>query len=86
MLLVDSITVDLQSRFSDETFNKLSELSSLIPVSIILTNGHESVDVAAHLVRMFSTVSDSASGCQLANGEINLWRQKWVRHRSEKPT
>jgi len=87
--LVDSITVDLRRRFSAETLNKLSELSFLIPASIVQTNGNESVDVAAHLMRMFSTVSDSdstASACKLKlNGEINLWRQKWVRHRTEQP-
>ena len=59
----------------------------MIPASIVQTNGHESVGVAAHLIRMYSTVSDGASACQLKlNGEINLWRQKWVRHRTEKPT
>jgi len=87
--LVDSITVDLRSRFSDETLNKLSELSSLIPASIVQTDGHESLDVAAHLMRMFSTVGegDSASACQFKlNGEINLWRQKWVRQSTVKPT
>ena len=41
---------------------------------------------------MFSGESDGASpsaisACQLKlNGEIHLWRQKWVRHRTEKPT
>jgi hypothetical protein len=86
--LVDSITVDLRSRFSDETLNKLSELSTLIPASIVQTDGHESLDVAAHLMRMFSTVveGDSASACQFKlNGEINFWRQKWVRQSTAKP-
>jgi len=56
--LVDSMTVDLRSHFGDETLNKLGELFSLIPGSILQTNGHESVGVAVHLMRMNSTVSD----------------------------
>jgi len=50
--LVDSITADLRSHFGDKTLNKLSELSSLISASIVQTDGHESVGVAAHLMHM----------------------------------
>jgi len=64
----------------------LSELSSLIPASIVQTDGHESVGLEAHLMLMYNTVSDgeSKSACQLKlNDEINLSKQKWVRHSTE---
>jgi len=34
---------------------------------------------------MVNQISKSASRLKL-NGEINLWKQKWVRHIAEKPT
>jgi len=47
---VDSITVDLGSRFCDSALNTLSKLSFMIPASILHTDGHESVGVGVVVV------------------------------------
>jgi len=85
--LVDSITVDLVMKRLTSWVNFPAWCQ--LPSYRQMDTSHESVGVAAHLMRMYSTLSngESKSICQLKlNSKINLWKQKWVCHRTEKPT
>jgi hAT family C-terminal dimerisation region len=77
--LLDAITTDLRSRFSDEILGKLDALSCFIPSFIIV--GPDRF-VTSELFAQYKTCLTEAaepSGELRLRGEFDIWKQKWLR-------
>ena len=84
--LLDAVITDMQSRFGEETMSALSELVYFIPAIIV-----KSVDIHTHIFdhllkryhNIFNVI-EPAYQFKL-QGEIALWRHKWVTLQAERP-
>ena len=84
--LLDAVITDMQSRFGEETMSALSELAYFIP-AIIVKSAEIHTDIFDHLLKRyhhFFDVIEPAYQFKL-QGEIALWRQKWVTLQAERP-
>ena len=92
--LLESITVDLKSRFPSETLN-VFELTSLIPSNVlkVLRNGDADDSklqlqrYVSRIMNLYSNLMDVNCNRTLMNvkftGELQLWRARWMRVANE---
>jgi len=82
--LLDCIISDFHSRFQDNILNILTELVFFIPSHIVLTDGEDCVGVDSFLAKYSDCLPGPVDKFVL-RGEVDLWRQKWLRTRTANP-
>jgi hypothetical protein len=84
--LLDSITVDLKTRFQSETLD-MFELTNLIPSNVVKLSNNADDKLVQHCVsrilNLYSNLLDVSSNRELLHvklvAELQLWRVKWLR-------
>lgn len=79
--LLDAVTSDLRSRFSDDVLNKLDSLSYFIPSFVV---GPDRCNIPDLYLQYKACLEQSAGELRLRS-ELDLWKQKWSRVKDETP-
>ena len=81
--LLDAVITDMRSRFSDETLSNFNDLAYFIP-AVIAQSTDVPVPLTDRLLRRYSGIIEPMYQFAL-DGELALWRQKWLSQLSDRP-
>ena len=77
--LLDCVISDLSSRFTDDIFNTLSELTRFIPSDIVVNYNSINGDNILKTYGSCLTAQSVPVDQFVLRAEVDLWRQKWRR-------
>ena len=77
--LLDCVTSDLSSRFTDDIFNTLNELTRFIPSDIVVNYNSINGDNILKTYGSCLTAQSVPVDQFVLRAEVDLWRQKWRR-------